>query len=302
MGLLFRLLAIPVLVVVFAICFRVIPRSLVVTVVNDSVYLANEVKQYALAYVGYQPRTMELYKIASSVDDITDEQIRTASQLVVMVYGLRGRRHQFDRHVQLLRASDPNALILVPSLYLRGNAPIDVVLEKLMTPIVNLIEHKWDNTRPITLMGISNGARMVLHALVKHHTSKWPLTTAILIVGPLNGTNRIQLIRQYLPIWMRSYLPYYAEALDEMEYNAPHNQVIIAQARRLKNIEWHFYASHWDWCVSPVETSVLDGFENATKFVSQHHGHTSLADAAADLHVHTILNNILSKTLVQSNS
>jgi hypothetical protein len=181
--------------------------------------------------------------IPRSTAEITADEWKRATGLIVMLHGYRAHRQQFNDYAAELRKRDPHLLLVIPDVLQGGNASLDTVLALLMRDI------HWSRADiPVAWIGISNGARLAMHAIARHWTIAWPHTQAFLLAGPLRGTLRANWARDWLPLCIRR----------RFVCDAVLDEFILADTplRASTSVRWHLFMAHYDYAISPTSSSI----------------------------------------------
>ncbi len=79
--------------------------------------------------------------------------------LYLLVHGLRGSATDWDRYVEEIQACDPGAHVFAPAVALRGNCALKTAADPLLEVVKSYLK-KYPG-KPVTLIGTSNGARII---------------------------------------------------------------------------------------------------------------------------------------------
>lgn len=239
-------------------------HQLVHTVAYDAVFAVRVLAQRAGLWDRAELHALDV--VPRTTLQVPMGRWENATAIVVMLYGHRGYRGQFLWHEQAMRTANPNAIIIIPDLFRGGDASVDDVLDHLRNDL--LVTEAVRERLPLVWIGISNGARIAMHAAVRAAESA-PKQVLLLLAGPLEGTTRLDLMRAWLPDWIRT--RWVSDAFDaEVTYPTPLPK-LSAQCDRLRV---HVVCAEYDWAVSPPSCRVDSPCQKT--FRTPWYGHTSL--------------------------
>jgi hypothetical protein len=230
----------------------------------------------------WNPHLLWDLKIPRYFTDISEDEWARATGLVIMVHGFRVNRSQFNEYAQAIRKSDPQRLMIIPELRAAGDAPLDKVLAQLMDDI------QWRRADiPVTWIGISNGARLTLHAIAENWTPEWPATQAHLLAGPLRGTKRANWARDWLSVAIRRLFACDA-VLDELVYPSPRVTMKSNVQPTPQQLQWHLHRAHFDYAIAPTFSSVDFDDGHVITHVHYHTGHSGMLPRALPMILATL--------------
>lgn len=188
--------------------------------------------------------------------------VQRARDVVVMLHGFRGYRHQFSRHVDALRRDD--RVLIVPHVAHGGNAPMSTVLDALAADLQALPPHL-----PVTWIGISNDARVALHAVAQRNVADGPRTQLILLAGPLRRTTRAALFPAGIARRVAD-----AGLLAEMRVPAPLPS--LPATTNCSHFAIHAVGVRYDYAIDPAASSTAEPHPCTVTHEFAHLGHTSM--------------------------
>ena len=211
-----------------------------------------------VSYVGsYLRRT--LYASTAQWDSI--DKAKSASNIMVLLHGLRGTNRHYDEFYELKLQHSSKIAWLAPNVPERGNAPLAQVVRQLFE---DLGAKDWKEGARVCLVGVSNGARVAL-GLRQLLGPKHPVHI-ISVVGPLHGTKMMdKLVSMTSPRVRNAFLPYHPQVYEEMQWGGINDEILNA-ALAIPRTTLKAFAGKYDHLVSE---------QPETSTVTPYHGHFS---------------------------
>lgn len=221
--------------------------------------------------------------------------------LHVLVHGFKGHPIIWDLYIKALRESDPKADIRAPFVPKTGNCRLEKATTSIRTMVNAYIREQIDNKEntviPISLYGVSNGARITLNILnglideeLEVRLKEKGLRVAIKvdnISGILRGTTdwKVRFINKYaFTKWIaRNIFKFSLKVFEEFQYKSDVSTTLLDTTRKINNtanvvFNFAFYASTEDRVVEPYFSSLPVLGKGESHNIVHGEGHTGLVD------------------------
>lgn len=222
-----------------------------------------------------------------------------SSGLHVFTHGYRGHPSIWDIYIKALSKNEPSADLRVPFVPKRGNCSLEKATQAIRLMVKSYldeqIEKRQNTVIPLTLYGVSNGARIVFHVLdglitdeLNDRLKSKGLHLAIkinAIAGVLNGTTHWKIRyfnRSRLTKWIACKLLRTAnEILEDFQYQSTSGTKLISFAKKITNrsnitFKFSFFASTEDPLVIPRSSSLPLLGKGETHHIVHGEGHSSI--------------------------
>ncbi len=202
--------------------------------------------------------------------------------LFVFLHGFNGHPSTWMSHLGYLQSRAPRTDVLVPHIPKAGDCPLECAAQPLLKPILDYIQK--NPTKPLCLVGFSNGSRIATWLEVKLRTLAPGIPIRVsTIAGVHLGTPLIGLLEKAgLAKWFCSNI-----VREELRHLSHKTMELWAKVREPLPLGtrrfYDFWASSEDTFVGADLSSALplSGSSNARFHLVHGYGHTSLVPAVA---------------------
>ena len=197
--------------------------------------------------------------------------------LYLLVHGLKGHPSAWDGHLKRLKKAHPEADIRLPKVPFAGNCP----LEKCADPLLDLVrDYIVSNPgKPVCLIGLSNGARIVSHIEINLRRYPTPIKVST-IAGALYGSRTMDLLHKYR---LSKYL-FNPELVEELRYGSKKARTLLDKMRQdtaSAERDYEFYSSTEDSVIAPYTAALPVLGKGEKHYVCHAENHNSIVDAVA---------------------
>lgn len=225
--------------------------------------------------------------------------------LHLMVHGFMGNPRIWNPYIKSIQEIDKQIDIRVPYVPKKGNC----ALEKATAPIREMVRDyiekqilsKKNEVIPITLYGVSNGARIVLNILdglfqgnIEQRLKEKKLRVAIninAIAGVLHGTKnwKVEFFNngKFRKWFATKILTANPEIMEETRYGSTATCQLAERVRKIKEsqeirLRYEFYSTTEDRVIKPHTSSLLVLGKKETHTVVTGEGHNSIVNRVRD--------------------
>ena len=217
------------------------------------------------------------------VPSATDNHWKDDSQgLYVAIHGVNGRPTIWHPQLHALREKQPHFDIRFPYVPQKGNCSLDESVAPIEAMVRDYI--RKHPAKPISLLGISNGARIAAELEIRLRNTQSPIKLSA-IAGPFEGTKKLDLADKLgVANWI-----YATPFIDELRYQSNTATQLMRRMNEAYNRtprSYDFYATPNDSQISPYTGSFprLEG-KDANYFLVPGENHNSIVSRVSELQI-----------------